>query len=204
MKFGPQGGKQILRKLLYREATAELFERSKSGFAIPFGEWIKGPLRSWAEELLDELRLAAEGCFEAVTVRRRWHDHSGRCDSTAALWACSCSKRGSTNNAGLLAANAIRVSDRLRSPRRLRAPLPSRSKGGIGGTDNLLCAQKVLKCPVFAKNYICFVARVFTDLVGNRSGEVHWLKTCRVIARPGPERCLSRAIAHLGKGAYAS
>ena len=88
MKVGPQGGKQILRKLLYREAPAALFERPKTGFAIPIGEWIKGPLRPWAEELLDERRLTAEGWFDAATVRRRWHDHlSGRRDSTPALWA---------------------------------------------------------------------------------------------------------------------
>jgi len=88
MKVGPRGGKQILRKLLYREAPASLFERSKAGFAVPVGEWIKGPLRPWAEEMLDERRLATEGWFDAATVRRRWHDHlSGRRDSTPALWA---------------------------------------------------------------------------------------------------------------------
>jgi asparagine synthase (glutamine-hydrolysing) len=88
MKVGPQGGKHILRKLLYREAPAVLFERPKTGFAVPVGEWLKGPLRPWAEELLDEKRLAGEGWFDAPTVRRRWHDHlSGRADSTPALWA---------------------------------------------------------------------------------------------------------------------
>jgi asparagine synthase (glutamine-hydrolysing) len=88
MKVGPQGGKQILRKLLYREAPAALFERPKTGFAVPVGEWIKGPLRPWAEELLDERRLSSEGWFDAPTVRRRWRDHlSGRADSTPALWA---------------------------------------------------------------------------------------------------------------------
>lgn len=88
MKVGPTGGKQILRKLLYQEAPAELFERPKTGFAVPIGEWLKGPLRPWAEELLEERRLAAEGWFDAATIRRRWQDHlSGRRDSTAALWA---------------------------------------------------------------------------------------------------------------------
>ena len=88
MKVGPQGGKQILRKLLYREAPVQLFERPKAGFAVPVGEWIKGPLRPWAEELLDERRLAAEGWFDAPTVRRRWDDHlTGRRDSSPSLWA---------------------------------------------------------------------------------------------------------------------
>ena len=88
MKVGQGGGKQILRKLLYKQAPAALFERPKAGFAVPIGEWIKGPLRPWAEELLDERRIAAEGWFDPVTLRRRWDDHlSGRRDSTPALWA---------------------------------------------------------------------------------------------------------------------
>jgi asparagine synthase (glutamine-hydrolysing) len=88
MKVGPHGGKQILRKLLYGEAPAALFERPKTGFAVPVGEWLKGPLRPWAEQLLDEKRLAAEGWFDPSAVRRRWRDHlGGRRDSTPALWA---------------------------------------------------------------------------------------------------------------------
>jgi asparagine synthase (glutamine-hydrolysing) len=88
LKISGGEGKRILRKLLYREAPRELFERPKAGFAIPVGEWLKGPLRSWAEELLDEGRLAREGWFDAGAVRARWRDHlSGRRDSRAAIWA---------------------------------------------------------------------------------------------------------------------
>lgn len=84
---GPTG-KYILRQLLYRHVPAQLFDRPKAGFAVPVGEWIKGPLRGWAEELLDPARLAADGWFDAGVVRRRWADHlSGRRDSTPALWA---------------------------------------------------------------------------------------------------------------------
>lgn len=81
-------GKQILRRLLAREVPRELMERPKSGFGIPVGEWIKGELRPWAEELLDPRRMAGEGWFDAPLVQRRWRDHlEGRRDSTAALWA---------------------------------------------------------------------------------------------------------------------
>jgi asparagine synthase (glutamine-hydrolysing) len=79
-------GKQMLRKLLYREAPAALFERPKTGFSIPVGQWIKGPLRPWAEELLKPDRMTAEGWFDAEIVNRRWREHlSGKRDSTA-LW----------------------------------------------------------------------------------------------------------------------
>jgi asparagine synthase (glutamine-hydrolysing) len=88
MKVSAGGGKQILRKLLYREAPAALFERPKAGFGVPVGEWIKGPLRAWAEELLEPKAMAEQGWFDANIVQRRWQDHlSGRRDSTPALWS---------------------------------------------------------------------------------------------------------------------
>jgi asparagine synthase (glutamine-hydrolysing) len=81
-------GKQLLRKLLYREAPETLFDRSKTGFSIPVGQWLKGPLRPWAEELLDRGALAQEGFFDAAIVHRRWREHlQGKRDSTDALWA---------------------------------------------------------------------------------------------------------------------
>jgi asparagine synthase (glutamine-hydrolysing) len=81
-------GKHILRKLLHREVPERLFERPKTGFGIPVGEWLKGPLRPWAEELLDGRRLETDGWFDAERVRSRWQQHlSGVRDSTPALWA---------------------------------------------------------------------------------------------------------------------
>jgi asparagine synthase (glutamine-hydrolysing) len=87
MKIQGGVGKQPLRKLLYRDVPAQLFERPKTGFAIPVGEWLKGPLRPWAEELLDPARLRGQGFFDAARISRRWQEHlSGRRDSTPALW----------------------------------------------------------------------------------------------------------------------
>jgi asparagine synthase (glutamine-hydrolysing) len=88
MKLRAGRGKHILRQLLYREVPRECFERPKAGFAIPIGQWIRGPLRPWAEELLDATRMREDGWFDPALVQRRWQDHlSGRRDSTAALWA---------------------------------------------------------------------------------------------------------------------
>jgi asparagine synthase (glutamine-hydrolysing) len=88
MKVRGGRGKHILRRLLHREVPRRLVERPKAGFAIPVGEWIKGPLRPWAEDLLDPGLMRAEGWFDPEVVRRRWRDHlSGRRDSTVALWA---------------------------------------------------------------------------------------------------------------------
>jgi asparagine synthase (glutamine-hydrolysing) len=88
MKIRNGRGKHILRELLYRQAPRQLFERPKAGFAIPVGEWLRGPLKDWAEDLLEPRRIAEEGWFDASLVRRRWEAHlAGRRDSTPALWA---------------------------------------------------------------------------------------------------------------------
>jgi asparagine synthase (glutamine-hydrolysing) len=88
MKIRGGKGKDIIRRLLYREAPAALFERPKAGFAMPVGEWVKGPLRPWAESLLDRGRMTGEGFFDPQIVHRRWRDHlEGKADSTAALWS---------------------------------------------------------------------------------------------------------------------
>jgi asparagine synthase (glutamine-hydrolysing) len=88
MKARGPAGKHILRRLLFRHVPAELFNRPKAGFAVPVGQWIRGPLRPWAEELLDPAKMAADGWFDPAAVQRRWSDHaSGRRDSTPALWA---------------------------------------------------------------------------------------------------------------------
>ena len=81
-------GKHILRALLTTLVPRELVERPKTGFAIPVGEWIKGPLRPWAEDLLDPAAMRAEGFLDPRIVGQRWSDHlAGQRDSTAALWA---------------------------------------------------------------------------------------------------------------------
>jgi asparagine synthase (glutamine-hydrolysing) len=88
MKVRGGKGKHILRQLLYREAPEKLFDRPKAGFGIPVGEWLRGPLRPWAEELMDPKRLREEGYFDAGTVRARWSQHlSHERDSTPAIWA---------------------------------------------------------------------------------------------------------------------
>jgi asparagine synthase (glutamine-hydrolysing) len=88
MKIREGRGKYILRKLLDRYVPRQLVDRPKAGFAVPVREWIKGPLRGWAEELLDPRRMRIEGWFDDDAVSARWRDHlNGRHEATAALWS---------------------------------------------------------------------------------------------------------------------
>jgi asparagine synthase (glutamine-hydrolysing) len=81
-------GKLPLRRLLRRHLPEALFERPKQGFNVPIGEWLTGPLRGWAEELLDGARIRREGLLDSSRVQARWQQHlSGRSDRSGELWA---------------------------------------------------------------------------------------------------------------------
>lgn len=85
MKIGPDGGKAIMRNILYRYVPRELLDRPKAGFAIPLGQWLRGPLRDWAEELLTPASLAE--FFDIASVHQKWQTHlSGRRDNSSAIW----------------------------------------------------------------------------------------------------------------------
>ena len=88
MKIRGHTSKWALRQVLYRYVPRELIERPKAGFAMPVGQWLRGPLRDWAQNLLAPERLQAEGYLHPAPVMQAWQEHlSGRYDHTAKLWA---------------------------------------------------------------------------------------------------------------------
>lgn len=81
-------GKWLLREVLARHVPRELFERPKQGFAMPVGDWLRGDLRDWAETLLDEQAMKADGVLNAPAIRAVWNAHlAGRGNYADGLWA---------------------------------------------------------------------------------------------------------------------
>jgi asparagine synthase (glutamine-hydrolysing) len=88
MKLRNNQGKWALRKILYKYVPRELIERLKQGFGVPLAEWLRGPLREWAEELISEELLRREDYFNPAPIRSKWLGHlSGMQNWEHSLWA---------------------------------------------------------------------------------------------------------------------
>ena len=87
MKLRQGQSKWLLRQVLYRHVPREMMERPKMGFAVPLDAWLRGPLRDWAEALLDPATLEAQGWIDPAPVQTAWRTHlSGRANLQYPLW----------------------------------------------------------------------------------------------------------------------
>lgn len=87
LKISNGCGKWILRQVLYKYVPKKLIERPKAGFGVPIDSWLRGPLKEWAEALLDEDRLKQEGFFNPAPIRLKWREHlSGQRNWQYHLW----------------------------------------------------------------------------------------------------------------------
>jgi asparagine synthase (glutamine-hydrolysing) len=85
MKAGQE--KWPLRQILYQHVPKEIIDRPKMGFGVPIDSWLRGPLRDWAEDLLDETKLKQQGFFHSKPIRKKWQEHlSGDMEWSFYIW----------------------------------------------------------------------------------------------------------------------
>lgn len=88
MKIHQGQGKWILRKVLNKYIPSNLVDRPKSGFDVPIDHWLRGPLKKWAEELINPSLLKEQGFFVPEIIQRKWLEHlSGKKNCSHQLWA---------------------------------------------------------------------------------------------------------------------
>jgi asparagine synthase (glutamine-hydrolysing) len=81
-------GKWLLRELLRRSLPDHLIDRPKMGFGVPVGQWLRGPLRPWADSLLDPSLIREQGLLSPTAVEHRWRAHrDGHADLTFQVWS---------------------------------------------------------------------------------------------------------------------
>ncbi len=87
-KINKASGKWILKQVLEKYVPRNMFERPKQGFSVPLADWLRGPLKEWAEELLSSTRLKEENYFNFEIIRRIWKLHlTGKKDYSLKLWS---------------------------------------------------------------------------------------------------------------------
>lgn len=87
LKVSERLGKRVLRDVLYRHVDRPLVDRPKVGFSVPLAEWLRGPLATWAEDLLAEDTLASGDVLRPTPVREAWSAfRSGRDELALGLW----------------------------------------------------------------------------------------------------------------------
>jgi len=87
MKVRDGRGKWLIRQVLYQHVPARLVDRPKTGFGIPIDDWLRGPLKPWASDLLSPARLQAQSLFNVGRVTARVSEHmSGRRNHGHWLW----------------------------------------------------------------------------------------------------------------------
>ena len=80
-------GKAILKKILYKYIPKEYFKRPKTGFSLPIAAWLRGPLKEWANDLMNKNLIKRQGYLSYENVNKVWFNHlNGKSDNTELIW----------------------------------------------------------------------------------------------------------------------
>ena len=79
--------KRLLKDITHKFVPKEIMKRPKMGFGVPIDSWLRGPLKEWAEDLLDEKKIKEDGFLNAKVIKVKWNEHiSGRRNWQYHLW----------------------------------------------------------------------------------------------------------------------
>jgi asparagine synthase (glutamine-hydrolysing) len=79
-------GKSILKKLLSQYVPVTLMERPKAGFSVPIADWLRGPLKKWAESLIRN-NIEENNYFSKEVLQKKWIEHqTGKYNHKSFLW----------------------------------------------------------------------------------------------------------------------
>jgi asparagine synthase (glutamine-hydrolysing) len=88
LKLKKTQSKWILRQILYKYIPKKLVERPKVGFGVPIDSWLRGPLKDWAQALLDKTKLKNQGFFNPDSISIKWTEHlSGKKNWQYEIWS---------------------------------------------------------------------------------------------------------------------
>lgn len=80
-------GKWVLRRVLDRYVPSALIDRPKQGFGVPIKEWLRGPLREWGEDLLNDRQTVIGDLVDLEDARAVWREHqTSDVDHSYRLW----------------------------------------------------------------------------------------------------------------------
>lgn len=80
-------GKIMLRRILEEYLPKTLIDRPKQGFGIPLAKWLRGPLKSWASDLLNDPTLYEHTPFSHKEIQSyRTRHMSYHNDYSTILW----------------------------------------------------------------------------------------------------------------------
>ena len=75
IKINKNSSKDILKKILYNYVPKNLIDRPKMGFGVPIDNWLRGPLKNWAEDLLNENEIRNDGLLNYDIIKKKWEEH---------------------------------------------------------------------------------------------------------------------------------
>jgi len=80
--------KYVLRRSMAGILPAEILERPKMGFPVPFGQWMRGRFRNVLDEFVVGPRAMARGIFRPSAVQELVRSHvSGQENHAQRLWS---------------------------------------------------------------------------------------------------------------------